>query len=116
MKELKKYKLRAARKPQNHKLLSGVVHVCDEHGRRPSYISFSEEFVDAVGFALPMGLLPSNPAYIKILHMPGRGVWRVFAMYFQSSHGALLWETTDLPQWAIPALKSISKKQPASTA
>lgn len=110
MKELKKYKLRPSRKPLSHPLLSGVVHVCDAHGRRPSYISFSEEFVDAVGRALPMGLLPSQPAYIKILHMPGRGVWRVFAMYFQSSKGALLWESAECPAWANPPLKSISKK------
>lgn len=102
MKEAKKYKLRATRKPQKHPLLSGVAHVCDEQGRRPANFSFSEAFVDAVGKALPHGLSPAHPAYIKILHLPGRKVWRVFAMYLREERGSLLWEASALPAWATP--------------
>lgn len=82
-----------------HLLLSGVVHVCDQQGRRPAYISFSEDFVDAVGRALPTGLTPSRPAYLKALHVPGRNTWRIFAMHFREETGTLLWETPETPSW-----------------
>ena len=111
MKELRKYKLRPSRKPIRHQLLSGVAHVCDARGRRPAYISFSEEFVDAVGRALPVGLTSTDPAYLKVLHMPGRNTWRVFAMYLRAGTGVLLWEAHDMPHWVNPVLKSISKNQ-----
>ena len=111
MKEAKKFKLRAARKPIRHSLLSGVVHVCDQHGKRPAYISFSEDFVDAVGRALPQGVTPSRPAYIKVLHIHGKNLWRVFAMYFKEEIGALLWESPHQPEWTKPILKSISPKK-----
>ena len=111
MKDAKKYKLTRSRKPQKHPLLSGVVHVCDAQGRRPSYITFSEEFVDAVGRALPLGLSPAYPAYLKVLCLPGRNLWRVFAMYLHEERGALLWETPDMPVWVAPVLKSISQNK-----
>ena len=99
MKELKKYKLKAARKPREHPLLSGVAVVGEPTGKRVSYFSFSEAFVDAVGKALPVGVSPANPAYLKVLYMPGRDTWRVFAMYFQEVRGVLLWETDTMPSW-----------------
>ena len=99
MKDAKKYKIRASRRPQRHPLLSGVVHLCDRRGRRPVNISFSEALVDAVGLALPFGLSPADPAYLKVLHLPGRGLWRVFAMYFREEQGTLLWETGERPPW-----------------
>ena len=111
MKDAKKYKLQAAKKPIRHQLLSGVIHVCDERGRRPAYISFSEEFVDAVGRALPQGLSPQSPAHIKVLSLPGRSTWRIFAMYIKDARGVLLWEAKELPIWAIPVLKSISRSK-----
>lgn len=111
MKEAKKYKLKAARKPIRHQLLSGVVHVCDQQGKRPAYISFSEDFVDAVGRALPQGVTPSRPAYLKVLHIHGKDVWRVFAMHLNEEVGVLLWESSSQPEWTKPILKSISTKK-----
>jgi hypothetical protein len=99
MKEIRKYKLKAARKARVHPLLSGVAVVAEPTGKRIAYFSFSEEFVDAVGKALPTGVSQSNPAYIKVLYMPGRGTWRVFAMYFLKLRGVLLWEADDKPSW-----------------
>lgn len=99
MREVKRFGLKAARRPCVHPLLSGVVHVCDAAGKWVANIKFTEAFVDAVGKALPQGLTPSRPAYIKVLHMPGRKTWRVFAMYLDNTHGALLWETSDPPHW-----------------
>lgn len=99
MRELKKYKLRPARRPKVHPLLSGVVHVCDAEGTGSANIQFDECFVDAVGKALPQGLHPRTPAYLKLLYMPGRKVWRVFALYLGGRRGVLLWETEELPSW-----------------
>lgn len=89
--------------------------MCDAQGRRPVNFQFSEDFVDAVGLALPTGLTPADPAYIKLLHLPGRNLWRVFAVHLGRRKGVVLWETPDLPDWAKPILKSISKKQTLTT-
>jgi|MudIll2142460700_1097286.scaffolds.fasta_scaffold842953_1 hypothetical protein len=105
MKELKKYKLRAARKPKKHPLLSGVVHVADWEGTGYAYVNFDESFVDAVGKALPHGLMPSAPAYLKVLHMPGRKSWRVFAFYLRELRGTLLWESPTRPAWVSKAIR-----------
>jgi hypothetical protein len=78
-----------------------VVHVCDRSGIDHANIWFEESFVDAVGMAMPQGLHPSTPAYLKLLHMPGRNVWRIFAMYFGKRRGVLLWETPELPAWIV---------------
>ena len=102
MKEAKKYKLRATRKPIRHQLLSGVVHVCDQYGRRPSYFSFSEDFVDAVGRALPQGLSVSRPGFVKVIHIPGKSLWRVVATYLDPERNVLLWETDTQPAWSKP--------------
>ena len=99
MRELKKYKLRAARRAGKQELLSSVVHVCDREGTGYAYIGFDESFVDAVGNALPEGLHPTTPAYLKFLHMPGKGTWRLFAMYLGTRRGTLLWESPQLPAW-----------------
>lgn len=99
MVERKKYKLRSARRPRKHALLSGVVVVGDWQGKGTAYISFDESFVDAVGKALPLGVSPSHPAYLKVIHMPGRKTWRVFAMYLLAERGVLLWETDTRPHW-----------------
>lgn len=99
MRELKKYKLHWKKLPKEHESLSGVAHVCDARGRRPSNFGFDESFADAVGRAMPRGISQQDPAYIKALYMPGRNVWRVFAMYMREEVGVLLWETPDLPRW-----------------
>lgn len=99
MRELKKYALRAARKPQNHSLLSGVVHVKRTGQIGYAYIRFDESFVDAVGRSLPYGLSAEHPAFLKWLYMPTTGKWRLFAMYLDESRGAILWESDQLPHW-----------------
>lgn len=99
MQERKKYRLRAARKPQEHSLLSGVVHVKGPEGIGYSNIRFDESFVDAVGLALPHGLSPESPAFLKWLYMPTTGRWRLFAMYLGKPRGTLLWEADQLPPW-----------------
>jgi len=106
MKELKKYGLKSARRPKEHTLLSGVAHVCDWEGTGYAYISFTEAFVDAVGKALPAGLHPARPAYLKVLHMPGRKTWRIFAIYLNELRGVLLWESPELPHWISNVTRS----------
>lgn len=106
MREIKKYNLRASRRPEVHPLLSGVVHVADHNGKSLSFIRFAESFVDAVGKALPQGLSPSRPAYLKVMHMPGRKTWRIFAMYLHEERGVLLWETEHPPSWIPHSLSN----------
>lgn len=102
MKNSKKYGLRAARKPKKHTRLSGVIHVCSVEAIETSYITFNECFVDAVGRALPFGLLPEKPAYLKVIHFMGTNIWRTVAMYVNSCEGILLWETEGRPEWSYP--------------
>lgn len=106
MRELKKYGLRRSRSGKVHPLLSGIVHVYEHTGVRLAKITFEECFVDAVGKALPQGVTQAHPAYLKILHMPGRKTWRVFAMYFKQEKGVLLWESPTIPHWAEPPSSS----------
>lgn len=105
MRPLKKYKLKAARRPKKHSLLSGVVHVADTEGTGLSYFSFSDEFVDAVGHSLPFGLLPDHPGYIKVMYMASRKAWRIFAYYLDGTKGALLWEQKDRPDWVSNVIR-----------
>lgn len=99
MKLLKKYKLKTTNKPIRHELLSGVVHVGTKEGKHYAYISFSEEFVDAVGMAMPVGLSKSNPAYLKALPcLDGKG-WHIVCMYLGREDGVLLWKDSTRPGW-----------------
>lgn len=91
--------MREGRKPQPHSLLSGVVQIRGDSGPGYAFIRFTEDFVDAVGRALPHGLSPAHPAYLKLLYMPGREVWRLFALYLYEERGVLLWETAERPHW-----------------
>lgn len=99
MKEVKRFRLLPGRKPQEHPLLSGVVRVCDSTGIGTANIKFTEHFVDAVGKALPSGLTPSDPAYLKLIYMPGDKVWRLWAMYLKTERGVVLWDMEALPAW-----------------
>lgn len=112
-KELRKFGIRWAKEPQKHNLLSGVVRVCDE-GRRVTYIKFHESFVDAVGLALPYGLSPDNPAYIKVMRVGS--TWRVYAMYVLEEIGALLWEADAAPQWVNRSKRSNHESGETSSA
>lgn len=99
MQERKKYGLRPARTPQAHKLLSGVVLVLDRQGKGTAYIHFDQSFVDAVGAALPEGVRPDKPAFIKALQVPATAAWRIFAMYLGEERGVMLWEAATTPLW-----------------
>jgi hypothetical protein len=105
MRPLKKYNLKASRRPKQHSLLSGVVHVADTEGTGLSYFSFSEDFVDAVGRLLPFGLLPENPGYIKVMYMATRKAWRIFAYYLVGRKGVLLWEQKNRPDWVSNVIR-----------
>lgn len=98
-KELRKYELASAKKPLEHPLLSGVVRLLDSSGRVPRYITFSESLVDAVGHALPHGLTPGDPAYLKVMPSLDGTTWLVFASYLHREESALLWETDEKPSW-----------------
>jgi hypothetical protein len=99
LRECKKYKLRSARKPIDRYDLSGVVVVGEGHGLGYTYVSFSLDFVEAVGKALPEGLSSMLPAYIKVVRMPGRDTWRVYAKYLHEERGVVLWDTHEKPSW-----------------
>jgi hypothetical protein len=95
--ELKKFGLRPARTPQDSKVLSGVVQVQDSSGKGFSYVHFEPPLVEAVGKALPEGVRPDHPAFIKAINW-AKG-WRVYAHYLNGAAGVLLWETDSTPLW-----------------
>lgn len=97
--ELKKFGLKSGTKPQTGYPVSGVAVVKDEGGKGSCYIKFNEDFVEAIGKAMPHGVGADSPCYIKLLYMRGRKVWRVFACYIDESKSILLWETHDRPVW-----------------
>lgn len=98
MKESKKYRIRPARSPQEHKLLSGVIEVQLKGSKHTAFIHFDESLVEAVGKALPQGLSPGNEGYIKVIELPN-GVWRIMAMYVRETKGTILWESKEKPSW-----------------
>ena len=89
--------IRPGRKPEVHPSLSGVVLVQGAEGRGYAFVHFNEELVTRVGKALPFGINPENPAYLKILHIGEK--WKVFAQYFERTQGALLAELDVQPEW-----------------
>jgi hypothetical protein len=113
MRPLKKYALTQTPRPKKHPLLSGVAHVGESSGKGYAYFSFSEDFVDAVGKALPQGLSREEPAYLKVLQMPN--TWRVFAVYLRREKGALLWETPTRPEWLTATRHRTHRTRPLSS-
>lgn len=99
MRILAKYGLKPAKRPKKHSLLSGVAHVSAQHVLGYAYFSFSEEFVDAVGRALPFGLCEEFRAFLKVLYHPTTEKYQIFAMYLGGNIGRLLWEEPDFPYW-----------------
>ena len=99
MKLLKKHKLKTTNKPARNNLLSGVVHVGTKEGKGYAYVSFSDEFVDDVGYAMPRGVSEREPAYLKVLHMHASDMWRVMAVYCDKEEGVTLWEDKSRPGW-----------------
>jgi hypothetical protein len=97
--ERKKFCLRSGTKPQRGSYLSGVVLVLDEEGKGYAYVRFADSLVVAIGHAMPYGVGPDNPCYLKVLYMRSRVLWRVFAVYVDESRVVLLWETREKPAW-----------------
>lgn len=93
--ELKKFRLRHARKPLVHAYVAGVVHVYDK-GRRLAYIKFDESLVEAIGQAMPAGVSPDCPCYLKVVKLV-TGRWRVLACYVGEKVCRVLWEADSLP-------------------
>lgn len=110
--EFKKYGIRAANSPQEGYSVAGVVVVLDAEGRSSAYIKFSKDFETAVGKAMPYGVGPEMPCYIKVMQIRNTHVWRVFAFYVGEHKGRLLWQTTERPAWVK---KRVSRAPEAST-
>lgn len=104
--EYKKYEIRSANKPQEGYYLAGVIRVADSHGKGYVCVRFSDAFVEAVGKALPYGVGPGTPAYVKVIHVHSLQRWRVYAHYLDSTEGVFLWETQTKPDW----LKRVRRK------
>lgn len=96
--EMARWGICAARKPQGHSSLSSVVYVVDGEGKGACKIRFTEAFADAVGLALPEGISPVHPAHLKVMQA-GDALWRIFAFYIREERGVLLWETEVKPAW-----------------
>lgn len=96
--EMSKWGIRAARKPQQHPALAGVVYVVDNQGKGSCRIRFSDDLAAAVGMALPEGISPEHPAFLKAMEFAG-GVWKIYAMYVREERGVVLYETPVKPVW-----------------
>lgn len=97
--EYKKFGLRYAHTPQEGYDIAGVVQVADHRGKGYAYIKFLPAFVDAVGKAMPFGVSPDSPCYVKILYSDSAKIWKVYTFYIGSPRGVLLWEAVDRPEW-----------------
>ena len=99
--ELKKYGLRATRKPPTRQAkLASTVHVLDERGVACwCYVSFEEPLLVKVGTALPRGISERNPAFLRVEYSATLKQWIIAAQYLDESHTAILWQTPDRPAW-----------------
>lgn len=100
MKEFKKYQLKGSTRPSYSPLLSTTVAVHNEQGEAGyCYVTFSQDFVEAVGKSMQYGLNCVHPA---ILHVVFRdtGKWHVYARYVGGeTQEVLLWKTDAPPGW-----------------
>lgn len=98
--ELKKYRIRATKKPAKNVLLSSTVVVRNEVGDAGyCYINFDAPFVDAVGKKLQRGITEDDPAYLEVVYYPRMSVWLVKARYLHGDKEVLLWKTEQKPSW-----------------
>lgn len=98
--ELKKYGIRATKKPMRHQLLSSLVLVRNEKGEVGyCYIGFEESLVEKVGRVLPMGLSKDAPGFISVRYYPRTEEWLVIASYVNGGNECLLWKTKLRPSW-----------------
>lgn len=98
--EMKKYRLRATRRPMRNEYVASAARVVDERGRSGyCYIGFDEPLVDAVGSKLPRGVAPFDPAYLTVTYDWIKKAWVVAARYIVDDVFTILWETADKPSW-----------------
>lgn len=98
--EMKKYRLRATRRPMRNEYVASAARVVDERGRSGyCYIGFDEPLVDAVGSKLPRGVAPFDPAYLSITYDWIKQVWVIAARYIADDVFAIMWETATKPSW-----------------
>jgi hypothetical protein len=99
-KELKKYGLRATRRPAKCDTVATTVVVRNEAGETGyCYIGFDEPFVHRVGTKLPRGVGTHDPAFISVRYYPRTKVWLVVAQYMAGGEEVLLWKTPTRPEW-----------------
>lgn len=111
--ELKKYKLKATRRPKASAYLASRVMVTDDQGITGyCYITFSDEFVEAVGSALPQGVAIFSPAQIEVAFDPIVKKWLIGASYIGRGLPVILWESDTRPTW----VKRITSKEHNDTA
>ena len=99
VRELGKFELRPANKPDTNGLLSGVVVVAQRGERGYAYVKFSNALIEAVGRSLPRGLTPEHPAYLKAIRCSFTDRFKVYAFYVDQSAAVLLWESAEKPTW-----------------
>jgi hypothetical protein len=91
--------VKAGRKPQTGSYVSGVVRVADSQGKGYAFIRFPASFETIVGRAMPQGVGPETPVYLKVVEIGGGEQWRVFAHYLDESKCRLLWQSEEKPPW-----------------
>lgn len=101
--------VKAAIKPQTGSCVSGVVRVADSQGKGYAYIRFPLSFETVVGRAMPQGVGPDSPAYLKVVEVAGGEYWRVFAHYLDESKCRLLWQSEERPPWLTRIRRSDAK-------
>lgn len=98
--EMKKYRLRATRRPMRNEYVASAARVVDERGRSGyCYIGFDEPFVNAIGGKLPRGVATYDPAYVSVVYDWIKKAWVVAARYLTDDVFAILWETAEKPSW-----------------
>ena len=98
--ELKKYQIRATKRPAKNPLLSSTVVVRNEEGSIGyCYVNFSRELVEAVGKSLPGGVTEDDPAFLRVVYYAATKIWLVQAQHESGGKEILLWKTAEKPTW-----------------
>lgn len=98
--ELKKYQIRATRRPARNTLLSSTVVVRNEAGDTGyCYVNFSPELVEAVGRSLPNGVTEDDPAFLRVVYYQRTKLWLVQAQHESGGKEILLWKSAEKPAW-----------------
>ena len=99
--ERKKWGLRSSgNRLSKHSPLARTVMVSDEQGKGYAYIQFDEAFIEAVGKAMPMGIGPQQPAYLRaVADLEGDGAWTIFGVAIGEGSGVPLVRYQTKPAW-----------------